>query len=353
MTDSLSELGFSAFFDQQIPLDSLDRSRLARIIEIQRTQLVVSDGNTNSVITLGGSWFQLRTEQRPTVGDWVVVDENHEKVERLLERKSVFTRLAVGKKVDVQLIAANVDILFIVTSCNDDFNEARMERYLAMAMEANILPVVVITKSDLTDSAVSYRERMLALQPNLAVELVNALSTASLNQLLKWATKGTTIALVGSSGVGKSTIVNLLAERHVARTADIREQDAKGRHTTSYRSLHKLPSGGLLLDLPGMREVKVADLESGVGEVFSDIESLAQKCKFSDCAHLNEPGCEVAAAIKSGTLDERRMDNYRKLLDEESRQASTLADQRHRNKQLGKSIRQHTSTKQQRKNSTK
>jgi len=343
MNDSLHNLGLTPFFTRQITADEIETTHYARITEVQRSQVTASDGLNDWVVVLGGAWFQVPADQRPTVGDWVLLDQHREKILRLLERKSVFQRLAVGKKVDVQLIAANVDTLFIVTSCNADFNEARLERYLALALEAGAEPVVVITKADMTEQPDSYLARAQEMQPGLAVTLVNAKDSETLASLATWVTKGSTVALVGSSGVGKSTLVNSLSGSEITATGGIREQDGKGRHTTSYRSIHQLASGGLLLDVPGMREVKIAQLDTSLPEVFSDIEDLALQCKFGDCAHEKEPGCAVTKAISNGIIDERRLESYRKLLIEETRQTASLSAQRHR--QFSKTVKQHTKMK--------
>ena len=345
MNSALAKLGLTPFFTQQLSLDEIEQGQLARVTEVQRSRIVANDGFKDWTITIGGAWYQLPSEQRPTVGDWVLLDEPHEKVVRLLERKSVFKRLAAGSKVDVQLIAANIDTLFIVTSCNDDFKESRLERYLALAHEAGVDPVVIITKADLAVDADTYRVRAQTVKPGLPVELVNALDPESLQAITAWVTSGSTVALVGSSGVGKSTIVNSLAGTQLMETAGIRIQDAKGRHTTSYRAIHPLSSGGLLLDVPGMREVKVVQLDTSLAEVFADIEVLAKQCKFTDCGHYEEPGCAVRRAISEGKIDERRLSNYQKLTREESRHSTSLAEQRHRDRQLSKTIRQHTKFK--------
>ena len=345
MHAALTELGLTPFFTQQLAVAELESGHLARIVEVQRTQVVANDGLEDRAITLGGSWYQLTAEQRPTVGDWVLLDESREKVLRLLERKSVFKRVAAGAKIDVQLIAANVDTLFIVTSCNDEFKESRLERYLALALESGVDPVVVLSKADLAEDAESFRARALAVKSDLPVELVNTLDAESLQGITAWINKGSTVALVGSSGVGKSTIVNTLAGDPVIRTGAIRTQDAKGRHTTSYRALHKLSGGGLLIDVPGMRELKVAHIEESLAEVFADIEALAKHCKFTDCVHSEEPGCAVRKAISDGAIDQRRLDSYQKLIREESRHNASLAEQRHLDRQFSKMVRQHVDHK--------
>jgi len=347
MHAELINLGLTPFFTGQLTAEEIERGRSARIIEVQRSGVIASDGVVDWAIVLGGMWYQLPAEQRPTVGDWVLLDEQHQKIARLLERKSVFKRVAAGNTVDVQLIAANIDTLFIVTSCNDEFSESRLERYLALALEAGVDPVIVLTKADLAEDAEVYRNRVLALNSDLPVEIVNGLDAGTLQGVSAWVVSGSTCALVGSSGVGKSTIVNSLSGAELMATAAIREQDAKGRHTTSHRALHKLPGGGLLLDVPGMRELKVAQLDASLAEVFSDIETLARQCKFVDCAHDEEPGCAVRQGITDGTVDERRLNNYRKLLREESRHTASLAERRHQDRQLSKVIKQHVELKRQ------
>jgi len=345
MNTKLINLGLTPFFTQQLTVEEIECDRLARIIEAQKSRVIASDGAYEWAISLGGSWYQLTAEHRPTVGDWVLLNEQREKIVRLLERKSVFKRVAAGTKVEVQLIAANVDILFIVTSCNDEFKESRLERYLLLALEAGVDPVVVLTKADMTEDAESYSKRAQALQVGLPVEIVNGLDAETLRGVRSWVTNGTTVALVGSSGVGKSTIVNSLSGTQLMETGSIREQDAKGRHTTSYRALHSLPDGGLLIDVPGMRELKLAQLDTSLADVFADIETLAKQCRFSDCNHDKEPDCRVREAVSSGGLDERRLINYQKLVREEARNTSSLAEQRHRDRQFGKTIKQHLELK--------
>ncbi|NOX70593.1 MAG: ribosome small subunit-dependent GTPase A [Gammaproteobacteria bacterium] len=344
----LTDLGLTPFFTQQLSGDELEQYSLARVTEVQRSHIIVSDGIHERSITLGSTWYQQSASRRPTVGDWVLLNHANEKIQRLLKRKSVFRRVAAGTRIEVQLIAANIDTLFIVTSCNEEFEESRLERYLALAAETNVDPVIILTKADLADEAESYRERVRAIGADLPVEIVNALDVDSLSGTKAWVRRGSTVALVGSSGVGKSTLVNSLAGRKRMDTGSIREQDAKGRHTTSYRSLHRLPGGGLLLDVPGMRELKVAELDTALAEVFSDIDSLAEQCRFRDCDHNDEPGCAVRAAVASGDIDARRLRNYRKLVLEESRNTASIAEQRQRDRQFGKSIKAHLDLKRQR-----
>ncbi|SNX47957.1 Putative ribosome biogenesis GTPase RsgA [Vibrio thalassae] len=270
-----------------------------------------------------------------TVGDWILLDEQHRFL-RLLERRSLFRRKAPGSKVDEQFIAANVDTVFIVCSLNDDFNLSRIERYLTLVNEAQAEAVIVLTKSDLCDDADPKRQQVQELDPFLLIETVNALESSTLQGLRSWCGKGQTIAFMGSSGVGKSTLVNSLMNNHVQVTGAIREDDSKGRHTTTSRSIHKMPEGGLLLDTPGMREIQLTASEVGLAETFSDVELLVEQCRFGDCQHTNEPGCAIRTALENDAIDARRVDNYFKLMREQARNSASLAERRSNDKQLGK-----------------
>lgn len=346
MTTSLQDFGFVPFFAQQVSLEEIEQGRVERVTEVQRSLVKVSNGSEERSINLSAQWRDVAVDQRPTVGDWVVLDEQHTRIERVLERKSLFRRVAAGEKAELQLIAANIDILFIVTSCNEEFKESRLERYLALAAEAGVIPVVVLTKIDLTDDPEAYAERAHTVQRGLAVELINALDSGTFDGLMAWIERGSTIALVGSSGVGKSTILNTLTGVNVAATSEIREDDKKGRHTTTHRQLHQLPAGGLLIDVPGMRELKVADVDSALATVFDDVEALASQCRFADCHHVSEPGCAVRGAIDAGDLDERRLNNYLKLQRENARNSASLAERRSQGRALGKLYKRIQSMKQ-------
>lgn len=348
MTHSLQDYGFVPHFAQQVTLAELEQDRVGRISEVQRSTMTVTDGASERPVTLRRNWLELPPEERPTVGDWVVLDSQRTTVERLLERKSLFRRVAAGEKAEVQLIAANIDILFIVTSCNEEFSESRLERFLALAAEAGALPVVVLTKADLADDPDSYVDRVRRVQAGVAVELVNALDAAALGGVAAWIEPGSTVALVGSSGVGKSTLLNSLSGHDIAATGGVRDDDKKGRHTTTHRSLHLLPGGGLLIDVPGIRELKVADIETALASVFEEIDALAEDCRFGDCQHESEPGCAVRAAVDNGDIDPRRLRNYRKLLRENERNTATLAEQRSRDKSLGKLYKRTIAEKQNR-----
>ncbi|NVD08812.1 ribosome small subunit-dependent GTPase A [Vibrio sp. JPW-9-11-11] len=319
---SLPTLGWNNLLQQQLTLNDLTNDVvLARIIEHHRSGYKLL--SENGEISLAAH----HALPAMTVGDWVVLNSEHQFL-RLLERQSLFHRKAAGSRVHDQLIAANVSTLFIVCSLNDDFNLSRIERYLAIAHEAQVEPVVVLTKADLCQDQAQKRAQVQQLDAMLMIECVNALDSEQCQRLLPWCQTGKTVAFMGSSGVGKSTLVNRLLGKSVQQTGDIRADDSKGRHTTTGRSMHFMPSGAVLIDTPGMRELQLVDCADGVAETFADVESLATQCRFSDCQHQNEPGCRVQLALESGELDPRRLNNYIKLLREQQRNSATLAQQR-------------------------
>jgi ribosome biogenesis GTPase len=326
---SLSSLGWRPFFLQQLSLEELEHCRPGRILQQHRNQLQVATETGVIDIPI------LPAMPPMVVGDWVLLDSAGQFL-RLLERLSLFSRKAAGSRVKEQLIASNVDTAFLVTSLNQDFNLSRIERYLTLVHEAGVEPVLVMTKADLVASAEDQIAAAHTLDPMLMIETVNALESASVDKLAPWCGKGRTVLFIGSSGVGKSTLVNTLLQDSLQQTAGIREDDAKGRHTTTGRSLHLLPGGGLLLDTPGMRELQLADVEDGLERTFADITALAEQCRFADCSHMAEPGCAVLAALESGDIDQRRLENYRKIMREQAMNSATLAEKRARDKALGK-----------------
>jgi ribosome biogenesis GTPase / thiamine phosphate phosphatase len=228
----------------------------------------------------------------------------------------VLIRKAAGKRTNDQTIAANVDTLFIVMSCDQDFNVSRIERYLALALEAKITPVVILTKVDLVDDADKFKKDVEALQNNLQVECINAKDKESLSSLQNLCSEGHTIALVGSSGVGKSTLINSLTDAEQL-TAEVSAEDGKGQHTTTSRSLHLLNDGGVLIDTPGIRELQLTDCETGLEDTFNDVVEFMTQCKFNNCQHQTEKVCGIKAALESGELDQRRWENYQKLQTEQ------------------------------------
>lgn len=252
------------------------------------------------------------------VGDWVLAHPEGMGLVRRLDRKALLQRHTEGRRVP-QLIAANVDTLFIVSSCNADLNPARLERYLALANEAGTTPVIVLTKADQVDDTGPFRDQASELQRGLAVVALNAKSPEAALTLAPWCGPGQTVALVGSSGVGKSSLLNTLSEKSAEdaqATGSIREADAKGRHTTTSRSLHAIVGGGWVIDTPGIRTLHVMDSAAGLDQLFAEITELAPHCRFRNCTHAHEPGCAVQAAVAAGKLDPNRLERWRKLSEE-------------------------------------
>ena len=269
------------------------------------------------------------------VGDWVRSRDG--RVTDILARQTLLKRRAAGTEARDQLIAANVTTLGIVTSCNADFNAARIERYLVIASEAGCLPLVILTKADLTDDARGYLRAAERLSPLLTAISLDATDPEEVERLAPWCRQGETLALVGSSGVGKTTLRNALT-RVEGATQGIREDDAKGRHTTTSRELLPTVHGGWLIDTPGMRALRLTEASEGIASVFEDIEALTAECRFSDCRHETEPGCRVQAALADGSLDPARLKRWRKLRAEEARNSESIAEARARDKGFGKMV---------------
>ena len=340
--ESLQSLGWRPFFQSQVNAD--DGLAPARVLNVHRGRIEVAGERGRADVDVSGRAAELGI----TVGDWVLIDPAGPAVRERLERQSLFQRRAAGTGGEIQRIAANVDTLFIVTSANRDFNVARLERYLAIAQDAGVFPVVVITKADEAESPAEFVARASALSPGLLVEALDARDAEQVDVLRPWCGEGQTIALLGSSGVGKSTLVNTLTGAHQA-TRDVRADDHRGRHTTTSRSMHRLPQGGWLIDTPGMRELQLVDVGEALDDVFADIAGLAGQCRFGDCSHESEPGCAVQEAIASGTLDPDRLRRYLKLQAEDRRNTATLAERRARDRQFGKMVKSVMADKRQEK----
>jgi ribosome biogenesis GTPase len=288
----------------------------ARVVEEQRGMCrIVTAGGERRAEVAG----KLRRDggSLPAVGDWVAVQlgpgGEAATIRAVLERRTKISRKMSGRTVREQVLAANLDTVFVVTSCNEDFSPRRIERYLTMTWESGASPVVLLNKTDLVSDANPLGAEAMAVAPGVPVHTVSATRAGGLDALHAYLQPGRTVALIGSSGVGKSTIVNRLMGEEVQDVREIREDDARGRHTTRSRQLFLLPGGALVLDTPGLRELALWITDTGLGQTFADIEQLAQGCRFPDCVHESEPDCAVKGAVDAGTLDADRLEGYRKL----------------------------------------
>ncbi len=325
----LEALGWQPFFIQQANGD-LAATPPVRVIEVHRNGLHVLGDGIDRLLPPGPD---------ATVGDWLLLDPEQPAQSAVLNRKSLFKRRAPGTERVLQLIAANVDTVFIVTSCNQDFNVARLERYVALAFEAEVTPVILLTKADLCDDTAPYVREASEISPRVIALALDALGQEPQVKLKDWCKPGQTVAFLGSSGVGKSTLVNALMDGQAVETSAIREDDAKGRHTTTRRQLHFLANGCAVLDTPGMRELQLTDAKDGIADLFEDISGLVEQCRFRDCKHETEPGCAITSAVEQGDISTARLARWKKLVAEEKFNTASLSERRSNDKALHKKIR--------------
>lgn len=340
-------LGWNDYWEQQWITAGKQDVIPARIVGDFGHKYNVVTETTNTMYTWAEMSGKLQHELKsrssfPSIGDWVAVQplEGEERViiHGILDRKTCISRQAAGNVIHEQIIAANVDTLFLVCALNDDFNVRRIERYLIMAWSSGVNPVILLSKSDLCQDV---DERLRLLQEaaiGVPVHVVSALENQGFEYLTPYLTQGATVALTGSSGCGKSTMINWLSGETLQRTQEIREGDSKGRHTTTHRELFILPQGAVMIDTPGMRELKLWEDEGGVSLTFADIEEIGATCRFADCRHEKEAGCAVLKAVSEGEIGEKRLLNYRKTLRELKYQSQKEAKARNKiNSRVSKS----------------
>jgi len=340
----IEELGFSEWFLERFRKSQQSDFSLARVVAVNRDNYTVRNEEAEIPAEVTGKLL-YGTESNldlPTVGDWVYVqyfnDNEFAIIQEIMPRKSLLKRKAAGKKVEYQPIASNIDIAFIVQSLDYDFNLPRLERYLTMVHETHIRPVILLSKRDLI-SATELEQIIFEIKSRIPDSEIVAFSNETgkgLDDIQGLLTKGKTYCLLGSSGVGKTTLINRLVGQDVFETAAVREKDSKGRHVTARRQLIILDQGGMIIDTPGMRELGNIGVQAGLDKTFADISSLAQRCHFKDCTHVDEPGCSVINALKSGELDERRYQNYLKLRKESAYYELSYLEKRNRDKKFGR-----------------
>jgi ribosome biogenesis GTPase len=332
---NLADLGFDSFFENQFETHRNQGRQPARVVREHRRLYQVLGTSGELTAEVSGR-FSHNTRSRadyPTVGDWVAVtarpEEKRATIQALLKRKSAFSRKAVlsggmpetGGRTDQQVLAANIDTVFLVSGLDHDFNVRRIERYLTVAWESGANPIVILNKADLCEDVADRADQLRSSLAGVPLLVMSATSGRNLESLHEYLADGRTAAFLGSSGVGKSTIINALLGSEQIKVAAVREDDSRGRHTTTTRELFILPSGGIVIDTPGLREIQLWGDESGIDRVFDDIEALAAACRFTDCRHESEPDCAIRKAIEEGSLDQDRYESYLKL----KREAEHLA----------------------------
>lgn len=325
-------------FDYELNED--DVGTPARVTAVHKGRFgIVSDFGEGFAV-LKGKEYYYENALFPTVGDFVLIDHNKDgdsRIIKTLERKTFFSRRDPDKGRGEQAVAANFDYVFIMQSMNHDFNPKRLERYLTAARQSKAEPVIVLTKADLADDHLPYVIETSRVAPGVKTCVVSSSRSDGIEELAPYLKKGKTLVFLGSSGVGKSSLVNALAGEKVMDVNGIREDDSKGRHTTTHRELIMLKSGVMVIDTPGMRELGMWDVSEGLGGAFSDIEELAGKCRFRDCRHEGEPGCAVRQAIERGELDRSRFESFKKLKTE-AKHSESPADHRREKEQFFKKV---------------
>ena len=333
MSDLLARLGWNDRLDEALAAHGADGVVPGRVaLEHTHIYRVMTDAGDMLARVSGRLRHQAATRADfPAVGDWVVLAPPERagdaRILAVLPRQSRFSRRAAGDSTEEQVVAANIDIVFLVAGLDGDFNPRRIERYLLVATESGASPVIVLNKADVVDDAGAMADATAGLAGSAPVHAISCRVPGAVDVLRQYLGPGRTGALLGSSGVGKSTIVNRLIGHDLLRTQDVRASDSRGRHTSTARQLVLLPESGVLIDTPGMRELQLWDSGETMSGAFGDIEALADKCRFRDCRHLQEPGCAVRAAVGTGEMSGGRLVSYHKLQGEQAHQARQM-DQR-------------------------
>jgi len=342
----LEDLGFSDWFSERLGDSQPLEYSLARIIAVNKDNYIIRNEETEVPAEVTGKMMYGAQSNLdlPAVGDWVCVQYFNENtmaiIHEILPRKSLLKRKVAGKKIENQLIASNIDVAFIMQSVEFDFNLRRLERYLTMVNESNIQPVILLSKRDLISPEDLEKEILSIKSMNPGYEIV-AFSNKTgegLEDIRKLLKKGNTYCLLGSSGVGKTTLINKLIGENIFATDAIRKKDGKGRHVTARRQMVILEQGGLIIDTPGMRELGNIGVDTGISKTFMDIVNLAQDCRFKNCTHMDEPGCAVTKAVKNGELPAKRYQNYLKIRKESEFHEMSYLEKRNKDKKFGKMV---------------
>ena len=354
--NKLEDIGYCDWFRSQVDVEKQGVHEIARVVSVHKDSYVVTKGQGEVFAELSGNLFYTASSPAdlPTTGDWIYADfyddDSHAIIHGVISRKTVLKRKKAGKLVDFQLIAANIDVAFILQSVDYDLNLRRLERYLVMVNESKITPVILLSKCDLIfhDQVEKIKEDILHISPGTSILAFSNLSGENINTIKLSLLPGQTYCLLGSSGVGKTTLLNSILGSEEYETQSVSKKDSKGKHTTTSRQLIRLENGAMLIDTPGMRELGNISVEVGIDETFSEILELAQNCKFGNCSHTSEKGCAILAAIKDRELDEQRYRNYLKMKQESAFHEMSYSEKREKDKTFGKMIKSVVKSKKRR-----
>jgi ribosome biogenesis GTPase len=342
----LKSLGYKDWFKSRVDDEMIAAHDVARVVSVHKDSYTVTKGGEEIFAELSGNLL-YRTESvwdLPTTGDWVYADffddDTHAIIYGVFPRKTLLQRKTAGKTVDFQLIAANIDVAFIIQSLNENFNLRRLERYLVMVNESGIEPIILLSKCDLIAKEEIYeiKKKVLDIAPYTLVREFSNLNQDNVDLVISLLKSESSYCLLGSSGVGKTTLLNRIIGTEKYKTQPVSKIQNKGRHTTTSRQLVRLESGAMIIDTPGMRELGSLSVDEGLDETFSEVAELSQSCKFSNCSHTNEKGCAILAAIKAGDLSEQRYQNYLKMKKESEFNQMSYLEKRKRDKKFGKMV---------------
>ncbi len=350
----LESIGYNDWFKSRVDDKKIAAHGVARIVSVHRDSYTLTNGGPPISAELSGNLIYCveTSSDLPTTGDWVYADfydeDSHAIIHGVFPRKTLLKRKAAGKLVDFQLIAANIDVAFIIQSLNDNFNLRRLERYLVMVNESGIEPVILLSKCDLIpmEEVDEIKEKILAISPQTIVIEFSNLSHENIDSIVNSLRSGSSYCLLGSSGVGKTTLLNSILGKEKYETQAVSKIQSKGRHTTTSRQLVRLETGAMIIDTPGMRELGSMSVDDGLDETFSEILELSRNCRFGNCSHSSENGCAILTALDAGDLSEQRYQNYLKMKKESDFNQMSYFEKRKKDKSFGKLVKSTMKNKQ-------
>jgi len=354
--DKLENLGYGDWARSQVDLEKIAVHEVARVVSVHKDSYVITKGQGEAFAELSGNLFYTASSPSdlPTTGDWIYADfyddDSHAIIHGVVPRKTLLKRKTAGKLIEFQLIAANIDVAFIIQSVDSNLNLRRLERYLVMVNESEITPVILLSKCDLKsqDEIEEIKGNILNIAPQTTILAFSNLNGENIDTIKNYLLRTHTYCLLGSSGVGKTTLINSILGSEQFETQPVSKRDSKGRHTTTSRELIQLENGALLIDTPGMRELGNLSVDTGIDETFSEISEMAQRCKFGNCSHTSEKGCAILAAIEEGQLAEQRYSNYMKMKNESEFHEMSYFEKRKKDKDFGKMVKSVLKSKKRR-----